>query len=149
MNGSMYNPEHISLEGFEIVERTGFDSMFTSRGISMTCFCESFRFTKAAAKALGFCEYMRIMQNRETNQLLVMAENSVERNSFRWFNPRNESTLEKNASRIMNEIFTRLGWDRNKMYIVDGKVIFTDDCPALLFELNQSISMERNQKKKA
>ena len=51
-------------------------------------------------------------------------------------------------SGIMNEIFTRFGWDRNKMYIVDGKVSFPDGCPVLLFDLNQSISMERNQKKK-
>ena len=35
------------------------------------------------------------------------------------------------------------------MYIVDGKASFPDDCPVLLFDLNQSASMERNQKKKA
>lgn len=142
MAGSMYNPEHISLEGFKVVQGSTFNSRFTSRGISVACYPKKFRFSKECILAMGNCEHVVMMQNNETRQLLIRAANSSEENSFRWLSTKSGHSLEKQNPELMEGIFTRMGWDKEMKYNVEGRIALAGNYPVLLFDLSASTSEE-------
>ena len=147
MAGNMYNPEHISLEGFKVVQGSTFNSRFTSRGISVACYPKKFRFSKECILALGNCEHVVMMQNNETRQLLVRAANSSEENSFRWRSASNRDSLEKQNLELMEGIFTRMGWNTDMKYIVVGRIALAGNYPVLLFDLSVSTPEEYKKTK--
>ena len=145
MAGNMYNPEHITLEGFKVVQGSTFNNRFKSRGISVSLYPNKFRFSKDCVMALGNCEYVIMMQNKETRQLLIRGANSSEENSFKWFSPQSGNSLEKQNPELMEGIYSIMGWNKDKKYNVDGRIALAGNLPVLLFDLSVSIPEEYRQ----
>ena len=145
MAGNMYNPEHITLEGFKVVQGSTFSNRFKPRGISVSLYPKKFRFSKDCAMALGNCEHVIMMQNKETRQLLIRGANSSEENSFKWFSPQSGNSLEKQNPELMEGIYEIMGWNKDKKYNVDGRIALAGNLPVLLFDLNVSIPEEYRQ----
>ena len=87
------------------------------------------------------------MQNKEMRQILIRGANSSEENSFKWFSPQSENSLEKQNPELMEGIYTIMEWNKDKKYNVDGRIALAGNLPVLLFDLSVSIPEEYRQSK--
>ena len=123
----------VSLDGFQVVRGHYFSRASEP---SLTVRPNSLTFNIAAYAALNNCEAVQVLVNRDSQRILVRPINSSEPDAVSWIKDLDSPKAKPiECSVFTRQLYEKWGWDPNRRYRANGKLVKYDKKLMILFDM--------------